>query len=1183
MTKKITDKEGRFLLLTIELPNLCCISLINVYGPNTDDAAWLTSVINKIDDSLEENQIWMGDWNTPLEIIDIYNYQSIRHKHFNDVVKKMMRSKDLLDIWRVQNPDTRRFTWGSKKPYKRSRLDYCLISQGLMGLCPKADIKPSYKSDHSPIEITLNITKQPRGKSQWKFNNKLLENNDYLEMVRNEINLAKATYALPVYNSNYVENNLGTNLELNISDSLFLDTILCQIRGETIKFSKKIAREKRAYENKLVENISSIEKSIDANEDAGIKETLSQYLESKKDELEKWRDDKLCGAMIRSRAALNSQWEKPSSFFLNLEKKNYLNKSIPELIDDDGEIHTDLAKIMAMQHSFYSNLFSSKPTIPITDSKYGTLLTNLPKITRQQEDELDRDITIDELEAAIKSSKLNKAPGPDGYSNEFFKTFSHELLHWIFRAYNDAISKNTLTETTKKGLITCIPKQGKDRNILKNWRPLTMLNCTYKFFSSILADRLKATLTTVINPDQTGFISNRFIGDNTRLLYDTINHCEMEHKEGLIIVLDFAKAFDTIEWSYIYSCMQLFGYGERFISFIKLLHQGSTSVIENNGHLSKQIELSRGCRQGDPISPYIFVLCAEILSHCIRECEDVRGLEIYGTEIAVSQYADDTTLFLEGSLDVIKRLMSILGWFKKISGLAINVDKTKAVKIGALRDRSLPWEGRYGMDWTDNFTVLGINYNVNKMGDITSLNMESKINDIKKMIRLWQARKLSPYGKVTVIKSLFLSKITHLLLSLPSPNQKLFNEIDKLFSNFLWSNKPPKFRKNIIESDIMDGGLRLHNLKKFDLALKLGWAKRLLTSKSKWTIFPNFWEIYDTFTFGPDRMDRIKEVIYNPFWADFIKSVDALFKTDIILHRDIIHELPLWFNPLLKINFKMSWYDKGIRKINDLVDTYGRPMELTQFQNTFKIKSNFLEFGKVCILLKKFLRFKEFPENSSPLPSNSYLNIIVNMDKKGVSNLYKTLNGRHFEHVEEACDKWNLKGNLSLTPIEISKSFKRHSTLVDDTYAKYIQFRTLHQRFFTNDRLHKIGIKDNSLCSMCKAEPDSNPHMILKCQKSKKLWTEVERWINHLGFVDYILTENSIVTGDINKSRLLSIIILFAKITIYNARMKEKTPNFFNFINLLKNQYIQSKYIANITNKIDEFEREWHLLIIEFE
>ena len=208
-----------------------------------------------------------------------------------------------------------------------------------------------------------------------------------------------------------------------------------------------------------------------------------------------------------------------------------------------------------------------------------------------------------------------------------------------------------------------------------------------------------------------------------------------------------------------------------------------------------------------------------------------------------------------------------------------------------------------------------------------------------------------------------------------------------------------------METDIMDGGLRLHNLQKFDLALKLGWAKRLLTSKSKWTIYPTFWDIYDSFNFGPDKMDRIKDVIYNPFWSDFIKSVETLLKTDIITHRDIIHETPLWFNPNLKINFKRSWYDKGIRKINDLVDTYGRPMELLQFQNTFQVKTNFLEYGKICIILKNFLGFKEFPETKLPLPSSSYINIVVHMDRKGVSNLYKTLQGRHYDIVEEACEK----------------------------------------------------------------------------------------------------------------------------------------------------------------------------------
>ena len=149
--------------------------------------------------------------------------------------------------------------------------------------------------------------------------------------------------------------------------------------------------------------------------------------------------------MVRSRAVLNSQWERPSNFFLNLEKKNFLNKSIPELIDENGDTQTNMNKIMEMQYSYYSDLFTSKPTTPIPDSKYDYLTDNLPKLPEQQRDILDSDITIEELEFVIKQAKLNKAPGPDGYSNEFFKTCCNELIHWIFRSYKHAITINSLS------------------------------------------------------------------------------------------------------------------------------------------------------------------------------------------------------------------------------------------------------------------------------------------------------------------------------------------------------------------------------------------------------------------------------------------------------------------------------------------------------------------------------------------------------------------------------------------------------------------------------------------------------------------------------------------------------------------------------------------------------------------
>ena len=112
-------------------------------------------------------------------------------------------------------------------------------------------------------------------------------------------------------------------------------------------------------------------------------------------------------------------------------------------------------------------------------------------------------------------------------------------------------------------------------------------------------------------------------------------------------------------------------------------------------------------------------------------------------------------------------------------------------------------------------------------------------------------------------------------------------------------------------------------------------------------------------------------------------------------------------------------------------------MELQKFQDSFDIKTNFLEYGSVCIIIKSFLKYKDFPMYKTSPTRNSYLNIIVHKDIKGLSNLYRNLHGKH-NIVEESCNKWNACDDIALTPIEISKSFKRHSTLEDDTYAKYV-------------------------------------------------------------------------------------------------------------------------------------------------
>ena len=135
----------------------------------------------------------------------------------------------------------------------------------------------------------------------------------------------------------------------------------------------------------------------------------------------------------------------------------------------------------------------------------------------------------------------------------------------------------------------------------------------------------------IINNDQTGFISNRFIGENSCLLFDTITYTDTENVPGLLIKVGYAKAFDTIELCFIDECLKLFNFGDDFSSCIKLLQTGSVSKVEQCGNFSNEILLSRGCRQGDPISPY--VLCAEILSHVIREHRGIKGIVVYKSEV----------------------------------------------------------------------------------------------------------------------------------------------------------------------------------------------------------------------------------------------------------------------------------------------------------------------------------------------------------------------------------------------------------------------------------------------------------------------------------------------------------------------------------------------------------------------
>ena len=205
----------------------------------------------------------------------------------------------------------------------------------------------------------------------------------------------------------------------------------------------------------------------------------------------------------------------------------------------------------------------------------------------------------------------------------------------------------------------------------------------YKLSSAAIAERLKPILPNIISEPQSGFISGRSIGDCTRLIYDLMSYAEKHTIPGLIMLIDFEKAFDSVSWSFLYNVLETFGFDDNFIKWIKLFNNDIKAYVIQCGFLSQPIPIERGCRQGDPIAPYLFLLVVEVLSCLIIGSSDINGIKIGNTTFKITQFADDTTLILDGSLNSLQSALNILEIFGELSGLKMNCEKMKLTWIGS--------------------------------------------------------------------------------------------------------------------------------------------------------------------------------------------------------------------------------------------------------------------------------------------------------------------------------------------------------------------------------------------------------------------------------------------------------------------------------------------------------------------
>ena len=578
------DQNGQYIILEINHMNRV-FTIVNIYGPSAgDDAEFFVKLNRTLEDFDLSNFIIGGDFNCVLNPnVDRKNCanNSSRPRTRSKIIE-MMGNLNLVDIFRVLNPDKKFYTWRRFNSNQQARLDYFLVSEDLVQDVKEVVSSCKYRSDHTPIIIVINRNSFKREKTFWKFNNRLLHDKSYIQIVKNEIKLTKQQYCKLVYNMDSIEKVPPTDLDLQIEDDLFLETLLMNIRGRTIAYSSKKKKEEVLREQELESKIQELENNF-------VDEKI-QEINTLKHELESIREIKTQGIIIRSRANWLNQGEKVTKYFFNLENRNFKEKMILNVEKSNGDILTTQQDIKKEVKEFYKDLYMKRN---VNDCNFEHIKNTATILSEEAKNSIEGELTLDEVEYAIKNLSNDKSPGPDGFTAEFFKMFREELATFILRSANAGLAKGRLSVSMRQGNIVLIPKDNKPKRFIKNLRPISLLSTTYKIVSTCIANRMKDVLPQIIGKTQNAFLKGRNINMTYRFVYDTIVYTQENNIPGMLLSIDFEKAFDSISWTFMQKALEFFNFGPSFRGWVQTLYSDITSCISINGQYTDWFSIER--------------------------------------------------------------------------------------------------------------------------------------------------------------------------------------------------------------------------------------------------------------------------------------------------------------------------------------------------------------------------------------------------------------------------------------------------------------------------------------------------------------------------------------------------------------------------------------------------------------
>ncbi|XP_030508975.2 uncharacterized protein LOC115723630 [Cannabis sativa] len=1003
--------------------------LLGTYGPpNRVDKEhfWL-----QMGDTIMKSQlplIMLGDMNGTLNDRECFNYHGNTSLYAFDF-RRMVQRAGLIDLGFI-GPN---FTWAKggrnsngSGAMKRARLDLGLASTDWRILFPNAIVHhlAASESDHRPLLVDTLGGAKCKGR-QFKYEN-MWERDPRSFWVVKEAWKARR-HAHPMINFHKKVKATGRKLG-NWNKTQFTHL------SQQIQIAKSNLQQ---VEQRYPDDGVQVDKARQALSEALLREEIH------------WKQ--------KSRVQWLQEGDMCSKFFMAStivrRRRNYIQhiKLTPE--EDWIRNHDQIAQC-------FLNKF--KEIFKKADTDLSTLRDGVfnSTITEQDNSLLNAIPQQDEIKLALCDMGKDKAPGPDGLPPSFYlhhwDTVHTDLIEMVIHFFSHMELPQFINDTS----LVLVPK--KDSPCLVNdYRPIALCNVAYKIISKIIASRLRDLLPRIVSPNQASFVKGRHIAENTMIAREIVH--SMRRRKGkrgfMLIKLDLEKAYDKLDWDFILRVLHQLGFNRPFTEWIKACISVHEIKLLLNGSPAGKFTPERGLRQGDPLSPALYIMAAETLSRLLLEKEQHGLLKVFkltrrGDSVTHLMFADDIMLFGEATIREAKSFLDCLNYYCNCSGQAINFSKSSVYFSRGVASRKAQVIAQtLGMrKMNRSATCLGIPLfrSIKHTEDTKHL-----IDKVLKRIQGWKMRLLSSAGKTCLVKAVGSSLSNYVASSdvIPSSTAK---KVDKLLRDFWWGDTELKRKLHLVSWDRLCkpknvGGLGFRATETMNEAFLMKWAWKILNGEEcLWRKVMN-----DKYIKNQNFLDLEAKQSDSMLWKAILRARTTLGK-GICRKIGDGNSTSIWFDP---------WVPGDIRQPTPSVDDAG----------TISLVSNFITDQQWnAELVKRWFRREDAKRiiNIS-LPGrpvrDSWLWLPSTNGEFTIKSAYKLL--KNGNHSNEGDGKWK-----SIWGAKI------HNRL------KMFWWRLLANCIPTKERLSmSIPIQDTT-CTFCFTCAENSFHLLWECQYARAIW-----------------------------------------------------------------------------------------------